>query len=156
MSLTKKIRGFNVPWVGFLDSDIVVTYNNLSIAFIGDTEASGFMRHLPVDQESLFHDASLVTRWFGGMSLNAAGLTTMQHAVYWDAVIVLGLIPNIVFIVPDSEELQHALLLGRGMLMELHPEWFDKYKVSGWHNHVEAEQAFVTPAPVLHWVTHNF
>lgn len=158
MAPSAKIRGFNTPWIGRFNGgdDIVITYNNLNIVVIGESQVATFLDSLPVDNESLYHDMSLVTRWFGGMSLNAAGLTTMQHAVYWDAVVILGLIPGIVFIVPDSEELQHALLLGRGMVIKLHTDWFSPYQNQNWHNLVEADPAHITEVPTLHWITHNF
>lgn len=156
MNRVVKIRGISQPQLGNVGIDKVLRFKDATLVAVPGSLVHDYLTELPLDQLDLDYSPELFWRWIPNMPYEQLWFGDYRYAVYWNAVIVVGLIPGIAFAVPNTPELQSALILGRGMLLRMFDEHFTLYQKPEWVQQFELPPAEWTEVPVVQWIEHTF
>lgn len=159
MSKSVRVRGLGQTYLAKYDENYVICLANGAghIVVVPGSSQHEFLKAMPTEFEDLELSPSLANRYLGGYTPDLLGLGSLQHAVYAeDAVVILGLLPKIAFVLPNTEDLQRALLLGRGVTAEMFSEYFAPFQSSDWRLSLVVPKWYYTDVPQVHWVQHNF
>lgn len=159
MSKSVRVRGLGQTYLATFGENYVICLANGAghIVVVPGSSQYEFLKAMPTETEDLEFAPSLANRYLGGYTPDLLGLGSLQHAIYGeDAVVILGMLPKIGFVLPNSEDLQRALLLGRGVTSEMFSEIFGPFQSSDWRLGIKVPQWHYTDVPQVHWVQHNF
>lgn len=156
MNQVVKIRDISQPQLGNVGTDKVLRFKDATLVAVPGSMVHDYLNELPLDQLDLEYSPELFWRWIPGMPYEQLWFGDYRYAVYWNAVIVVGLIPGIVFALPNAPELQSALILGRGLLLGMFDEHFTLYQKPEWVQQFELPPAEWTEVPVVQWIEHTF
>jgi hypothetical protein len=159
MSKSVRVRGLGQTYLAKFRKNFVICLANGAghIVVVPGSSQYDFLRAMPTEFEDLELSPSLANRYLGGYTVDLLGLGSLQHAIYGeDAVVILGLLPKIAFVMPNTEDLQRALLLGRGVTAEMFAEFFGPFQKSDWRLELVVPKWYYTEPPKVHWVQHSF
>lgn len=134
----------------------VLHWEGSYVVVLPGTVAYKYLAEMPLDDQDLVYSNTLFTRFVAGASREALWSGMYMHAMMWDAVCVMGLDTGALFVLPNNDEVQKALLLGKGILRKLFNIELADFADPNWRDKVEYyERSYCTPDP-LHWVQHAF
>lgn len=151
-----KVRHPNSVHRGKVGEARVLQWCGNHIVLLPGTVAYKYVDDMSLDELDLEYSMSLFHRFLAGVSHEALWFNSYMHAVMWDGVCVIGLEQGVLFVLPNNDEVQKALLLGRGIVRKLFNTELAPFTEPTWRDQVVYdERTYCTPDP-LHWVQHNF
>jgi hypothetical protein len=155
MGRVTKIHGFNAPRLGRMGDNIVVRWQEALLIVFPGSRAWDYLADIPPDDWDVDYAPQLFTRFTPNISYPEYWVNDYMHCLYWDAAVVVGLHPGVVVALPNSDEVQRALILGKASVMELFPE-LEKLKRPNWISEVNWHIAEAMEVPDVHWTRHTF
>lgn len=151
-----KVHGFDSPRVGRMADMMLLRWKEAFLVAMPGTRVWDYLDAFPVDNLEMDFSSKLFTRFTPGIEYPQYWITEFYHGIYWDSLVLVGMHPGIIFVLPNDPVVSRYVLLGQAALMQHYPDWFARFGCYSWASKVEWVKAESEEVPKVDWVHHTF